>query len=69
MRNNLKQARIAKGMTQQQMADALCISLRQYQRIESGVTGGKFETWDRLEDMLAIPQRVLRSQDKEDSRQ
>ena len=36
MRENLKNARKAAGMTQQQMADRLDISLRQYQRIEEG---------------------------------
>lgn len=40
MRNNLKEARNAKGMTQQQVADHLGISLRYYQNLEAGDRGG-----------------------------
>ena len=36
MRENLKAARLAAGMTQQQMADKLGISLNYYQKIEAG---------------------------------
>ncbi len=47
-------------MTQQQMADKLGIGLRQYQRIEAGVTIGTVELWDALEDLFDIHQRILR---------
>lgn len=60
MRENLKQARKAAGLTQQAMADRLHIGLRQYQRIESGISCGTFEMWDALEDMFNVHQRVLR---------
>lgn len=60
MRENLKSARKAKGLTQQAMADKLGISLRYYQRIECGESGGSFEIWDALEDILGIHQRILR---------
>ncbi len=60
VRENLKQARRAAGMTQQAMADRLGISLRYYQRIESGESGGAFEVWDALEDLLGAHQRILR---------
>ena len=60
MRENLKKARRAAGMTQQAMADRLGISLRYYQRIESGESGGAFEVWDALEDLLGVHQRILR---------
>lgn len=60
MRKNLKEARQKAGMTQQQMADRLEISLRHYQRIEEGYSIGSFEIWDALEDMLEIHQRKLR---------
>ena len=66
MRNNLKNARKAKGMTQQNMADLLNIILRQYQRIEAGHSNGVFENWDVLEDTLGIHQRILR--ENEDNR-
>lgn len=60
MRDNLRAARKAKGMTQQQMADELGLTLRQYQRIESGDAYGTIETWDALEDLFHVHQRVLR---------
>ena len=60
MRKNLKEARQKAGMTQQQMADRLEISLRHYQKIEYAEIGGSFEVWDALEDILGIHQRKLR---------
>lgn len=61
MRENLKRARLTAGMTQQQMADKLGISLRNYKYIENGAVNGKIEMWDQLEDLFGIHQRVLRS--------
>lgn len=60
MRQRLKEARRAAGMTQQQMSDKLNIGLRQYQRIEKGESIGTIELWDQLEDLFNIHQRVLR---------
>lgn len=60
MRKNLKEARQKAGMTQQQIADRLEISLRHYQFIESGERTGDFTLWDSLEDLLGIHQRKLR---------
>lgn len=60
MRKNLKEARQRAGMTQQQMADRLEISLRYYQNIEAGDRTGDFIIWDTLEDVTGIHQRVLR---------
>ncbi len=60
MRKNLKEARQKAGMTQQQMADRLEISLRHYQKIEYVEIGGSFDIWDALEDILGIHQRILR---------
>lgn len=59
-RENLKSARKGRGMTQQRVADALGISLRYYQNIESGDRIGDFEIWDALEDMFGMHQRELR---------
>ena len=71
MRNNLKTARKAAGLTQQAVADKLGISLRYYQQIEAGDRTGDFFLWDALEDITGIHQRFLREihPDKEDSRQ
>lgn len=60
MRENLKKARQKAGMTQQQMADKLGISLRHYKYIEAGTVVGKIEIWDMLEDLFSIHQRKLR---------
>ncbi len=60
MREKLKAARKAKGLTQQAMADKLGISLRYYQQIEAGSRTGDFVIWDTLEDITGIHQRILR---------
>lgn len=59
-RENLKAARNGAGMTQQQVADHLGVSLRYYQKIEAGDRTGDFEIWDELEDLFLIHQRDLR---------
>lgn len=60
MRENLKKARQKAGMTQQQMADQLEISLNYYQKIEAGQRTGDFTLWDTLEDITGVHQRKLR---------
>lgn len=60
VRKNLKEARQKAGLTQQQMADKLDISLRYYKQIEAGQRTGDFTLWDSLEDLLGIHQRILR---------
>ncbi len=60
MRKNLKEARAAAGLTQQQMADKLGVSLRHYKYMESGEIVGNVELWDTLEDIMGIHQRKLR---------
>ncbi len=60
MRENLKAARKAKGLTQKYVADKLGISLRYYRFIEAGERDGDFAIWDTLEDLFGIHQRILR---------
>ncbi|RKI22035.1 XRE family transcriptional regulator [bacterium 1xD8-6] len=60
VRENLKKARKDAGMTQQQVADKLGISMVYYQKIEQGSRTGDFEIWDSLEDLFNIHQRKLR---------
>ena len=57
---NIQTARRAKGLTQEQVAEMLDMSVRQYQRIEAGTANGSFRHWDALEDLLGIHQRILR---------
>ena len=59
-RENLKNARRAAGLTQQQVASCLRIEDRYYKAIESGERLGAIWIWDSLEDMLNTNQRVLR---------
>lgn len=69
MRDNLRNARKAKGLTQQAIANKLRIGLRHYKKIESGETLSSIAIWDALEDLLSVNQRVLRetNPDKEDN--
>lgn len=60
MRKNLKEARQRAGLTQKEVAEKLGISERHYRFIEAGTRGGNFETWDALEDLFNISQRLLR---------
>ena len=60
MRERLRDARKARGLTQQQVADRLGITLRYYKSIESGERLGSVEYWDSLEDLFNVHQRVLR---------
>ena len=60
VRENLRAARLAARLTQQQVADMLGIGLRHYQKIEHAEINGSFEAWDALEDLLGVHQRKLR---------
>ena len=60
MRHNLKNARLKAGMTQQQVADYLHVSLRHYKFMEAGTVTGNVTLWDALEDRFHVHQRVLR---------
>ncbi len=59
-REKLKKARKDAGLTQQQMADKLDISIVYYQKIEQGSRTGDFALWDTLEDITGVHQRILR---------
>lgn len=63
MRAKLKEARVKAGLTQEQVAEKLGISLRHYKYIESGGVLGAIWIWDKLEDMFNVHQRVLREID------
>ena len=60
MRKNLKEARKAKGMTQKQVAEYLGVTVLAYKRVEYGSRIGKISSWDKLEDLFGIHQRILR---------
>ena len=60
MREKLKEARRAAGMTQQQVADYFNTDVRYYKQIEYGERLGSTALWDNLEDLFKIHQRILR---------
>jgi len=60
MRTNLRQARLAKQLTVEQIAAELNISINSYKNIEWGYRNTKTYNWDKLEDLLQVPQRQLR---------
>lgn len=60
MRKNLQEARKAAGLTQQQMAEKLNITIRYYKAIEYGEKTGSFDIWDKLEELLNVHQKKLR---------
>lgn len=66
-RDALRSARLGAGMTQQQVADRLGISLRYYCHIEAGTRNGDFQIWDELEDLFNVHQRKLRQTSQEAS--
>jgi transcriptional regulator with XRE-family HTH domain len=55
----LKIFRLKKHLTQQEVARRLQISVRQYQRIESGRSFPRETNLGKLEDLFGIPHRVL----------
>lgn len=60
MRENLRAARKAAGLTQKQVADRLGVSVQYYQCLESGKKTGNVKHWDMLEDLFNVHQRKLR---------
>lgn len=60
MRENLRNARLEKGMTQKQVAEYLHTAERYYKQIEYGERLGSIAMWDMLEDLFSIHQRKLR---------
>lgn len=60
IRANLKTARKTMGMTQKQVAEYLGVTILAYKRIEYGDRDGRISTWDKLEDLFGIHQRILR---------
>ncbi len=61
MREKLREAREAAGMTQEATAARLGVTLRHYQRLEYGESTGRAPLWDALEDLFKVSQRELRA--------
>lgn len=55
-RKDRKLTRQRAGMTQKEVAEYLGVTIRSYQRIESGDRTGEIQTWDLLEDLMNVMQ-------------
>lgn len=60
MRTNLRQARLAKGITIKQISEYMGLQENSYKNIEWGYRNTTTNNWDKLEDLLGVPQRQLR---------
>ncbi|GAC42772.1 helix-turn-helix domain-containing protein [Paenibacillus popilliae] len=59
MVNKLKQIRETKGMTQQEAANALGVTVRMYQHIEKGTRRPSYEVLCKLENLFGMTHREL----------
>lgn len=62
MRENLRRARKARGMSQRQVAVYLRVDKTYYYKIETGRAAGGVQMWDMLEDLFGVPQTLLREE-------
>lgn len=53
-RTELKIRRIAKKMTQQQVAEKMGVSVATYSFIESGKRSGSIENWAKIRELLGL---------------
>lgn len=61
--NRLNQIRKSKGITAQQMADALCINIRSYRLYESANRSPNIETLVKIADILDVSTDYLLCRD------
>ena len=52
MRQNLREARKRKGLTQSDVARLLNITVRQYGAIETGASNGSVKVWQKIKRVL-----------------
>ena len=63
MRSILKSARLARGLTQEDLGKRIGMTKKGIWAIEHGITHGRVRTWDRLEEVLGVDQKLLRRLD------
>lgn len=59
-RVNMINARKIKNLTQTQLAEKVGLPKQSISNIEAGLASTVAENWDKLEDILCVPQRKLR---------
>ena len=52
MRTALRKARVQAHLTQKEMAERIGVTLRHYNAIESGLSFGSIQVWERIRDVL-----------------
>lgn len=67
MRTNLKNERTRNGYRRAEVADLVKISTRQYARLETGVSNGSVQVWQRLSDLFNKEINYLLEQEVENS--
>jgi transcriptional regulator with XRE-family HTH domain len=63
LRTALKERRKKLGISQEELARRVGVSGPAIWAIERGVMTGRVRTWDRLEEILGVPQQELRRLD------
>ena len=63
LQDRLRTARITRGLTLQQMADALHTGLRNYQKYESGHANPTLDGLVKIADLLNVPTDFLLERD------
>lgn len=63
-KKNLIQARKNERYTQQAVASAAGISVRQYRNLESGESNGSIEVWKKLAAFFKLPMEYLIEEDE-----
>jgi len=61
--DRLRSSRMARGLTQQDVADALHITLRHYQKYESADTSPTLDGLVKIADLLDVPTDFLLGRD------
>jgi len=51
----LQSLRVARKLTQRQLAERLGLATRHYQKIEAGTTRGSVQIWQKLVELLGAP--------------
>ena len=64
LNDRIRATRMARGFILQQVADKLCISLRNYQKYESGDSAPSIEGLVIIADMFDVPTDYLLGRDK-----
>ncbi|MDR2368882.1 MAG: helix-turn-helix transcriptional regulator [Deltaproteobacteria bacterium] len=64
----LKRIRLSQNMTQKELAQLAGIKRTMICMLEWGQRRGSLQTWDRLEEVLGVDQKILRRVDADDAK-